>query len=110
MELKLGPLKNGWYLLVLASLSSEECGTQTRRSPVPADVLEADPTKQVLNVRKTANWIQLLLWEATVTAGMKKRCWDDSPTTRRQRGRSKSLPLSASQPPSALQLRWHKLA
>ena len=97
MELKLGPLKSGCYLLVLVSLSSQDCGTQTRRSLLPAVVLAAHSTKRILSVGKTANWIQLLLWEGTVTSGVKKPGWSDTPRTRRQTRQCEALPLSASQ-------------
>lgn len=97
MELKLEPLKSGCYLLMLVSLSSQDCGTQTRQSLLPAVVLVAHSTKRILSVGKIANWIQLLLWEGTVAAGVKKCGWGDTPRTRRQTRQSEALPLSASQ-------------
>ena len=58
MELKPGPLKSGCCLLGLASLSPQDCGTQTRRSLLLAVVLAAHSTKRILSVGEVANWIQ----------------------------------------------------
>lgn len=69
MELKLEPLKNGCYLLMLVSLSSQDCGTQTRQSLLPAVVLAAHSTKRILSVGKLQTGFSYCSGEGTVAAG-----------------------------------------